>query len=148
MDSADFTAIYTLPTSNESSGVLSQPINLSEHYQGNPIRLAIHLRSQEGQGNSRFELQDLSLYADNIGIDEVAGTTLAVSPNPARQAVTVTLPDPEGIFTLFDATGRQLIQSRTSSTQTTVNVSTLPQGIYLLQFTSPRGTTTTRFLVQ
>ena len=73
---------------------------------------------------------------------------MALSPNPARQTINVTLPDPEGTLTLFDATGRQLMQRHTSATQTTVNVSTLPQGVYLLQFTSPRGTTTTRFLVQ
>ena len=78
----------------------------------------------------------------------MSASSLDVRPNPARQMVSVTLPDPVGTLTLFDMTGRQLMQRQTTSTQTAVNVSTLPQGVYIMQFTSPRGTTMTRFVVQ
>ena len=148
LDSADFATIYTLPTLNEPEPVTTQPINLSEHNQGNPVRIAIHMRRQEGDGDAKFELRSLRIWEGTEGIGDVTNTTLSVQPNPARQMVSVTLPDPEGTLTLFDATGRQLMQRHTSSTQTTINVSTLPQGVYLLQYTSPRGTTTTRFVVQ
>lgn len=148
LDSDDFTTIYTLPAVDDEDPVTTQPINLSEYNQGNPIRLAIRMRHQEGPGDGRFELHGIRLWDDNVSINAAESTTMALSPNPARQAINVTLPDPDGTLTLFDATGRQLMQRHTAATQTTVNVSTLPQGVYLLQFTSPRGTTTTRFLVQ
>jgi hypothetical protein len=34
------------------------------------------------------------------------------------------------------------------STEVTIDVSTLPQGVYMLQYTSQRGTSATRFVVQ
>jgi hypothetical protein len=145
VDSSDFVSIYTLPTA--ASPTITPPINLSEHYQGNPIRIAVRMRNPSGRYNA-FTLSSLRIWGSTEGIDDADNVILSVHPNPARQTLSVTLPDPDGTLTLFDATGRQLTQLHTSSTQTTVNVSTLPQGVYLLQFTSPRGTTTTRFVVQ
>lgn len=148
LDSADFTPIYTLPTAYGEVPATTQPINLSEHNQGNPVRIAIRMRRPETSGEGMFKLYGLRIWEGTMGIGDVENTTLSVHPNPARQIVSITLPNPDGTLTLFDATGRQITQRRTSSTQTTVDVSTLPQGIYLLQYTSPRGTTTTRFVVQ
>ena len=145
LDPGDFTTIYTLPTS--ASPTLTQPINLSEHNQGNPVRIAVRFGNHNESGSEKFELHELRILK-SLGIDDVSTATLAVHPNPARQMVSVTLPDPNGTLTLFDATGRQLMQRQTASTETTVDVHTLPQGVYMLQYTSPRGTTTTRFVVQ
>ena len=148
VESEDFTTIYTLPTNDSETPVMTEPINLTEHNQGNPVRIAIRMQRQEGPGRGMFELHGLRIWEGTVGIGEVVSTTLSVRPNPARQLVSVTLPDPDGTLTLFDASGRQLVQHHTSSTQTTVDVSALPQGVYLLQYTSPRGTSTTRFVVQ
>ena len=60
----------------------------------------------------------------------------------------VELPELGGTLTLFDATGRQLVQHTAVETKTTLDVHTLPQGVYLLQYTSPRGTITKRVIVQ
>ena len=144
-DTSDFVPIYTLRPSED--GTITSPINLSEHYQGNPVRLAVHMLNPGGLFG-RFEISSLRIWRSTEGIDEVGTTTLSVHPNPARQTVSVTLPDPEGTLTLFDATGRQLMQRHTSSSQTTVNVSTLPQGVYIMQFTSPRGTTTVKLKIE
>ena len=148
LDSADFTTIYTLPTVDEAAPVTTQPINLSEHNQGNLVRIAIRMRRQEGTGDGKFQLHGLRIWESTVGIDDVANTTLNVHPNPARQTVTVTLPDPVGTLTLLDATGRQLMQRPTAASKVALDVSTLPLGLYLLLFTSSHGTTTTRFVVQ
>ncbi len=148
LDSADFTAIDTLTTNNDLNSIVTHSIKLSKHYQGNPIRIALRMRRQEGTGGGVFNLHGLRIWENPLGIGDVANTALSVHPNPARQLISVTLPEPNGTLTLFDATGRQIMQRCTSSTQTAVDVSTLPQGVYLLQHTSPRGTTTTRFVVQ
>ncbi len=145
LDSSDFTPIYTLSATRSIS--LSEPINLSEYYQGNPIRVALRIRKIDDTENPIFDLHSLRIW-NALGIDDVSTATLDVRPNPARQMVSVTLPDPVGTLTLFDAAGRQMMQRQTTSTETTVDVHTLPQGVYMLQYTSPRGTTTTRFVVQ
>ena len=145
LDPGDFTTIYTLPSS--TSPTFTQPISLSEHNQGNPVRIAVRFGNQNESGAAKFELRGLRI-SNPLGIDDVSTATLALHPNPARQTVSVTLPDPNGTLTLFDATGRQLMQRQTTSTATTLDVRTLPQGVYLLQYTSSRGTTTSRLVVQ
>lgn len=54
----------------------------------------------------------------------------------------------KGTLTLFDATGRQLMQRSIHAQHTTLDVSSLPTGIYMVQFTSPRGTTVSRLTVR
>ena len=106
------------------------------------------MRRQEGTGDGTFQLHGLRIWESTVGIDDVANTALSVHPNPARQTVTVTLPDHVGILTLLDATGRQLMQRPTATSKVALDVSKIPLGLYLLQFTSSHGTTTTRFVVQ
>ena len=83
-----------------------------------------------------------------VGIDDVEDATLTVYPNPARHIVSVNLPDAHGTLTLFDVTGRRQMQCQNTSSEVTIDVSTLPQGVYMLQYTSQRGTSTTRFVVK
>ena len=148
LDSADFTTIYTLPTSDEEVSVTTQPINLSAYNQGNPVRFAIRMRKQDGSGSGRFELHSIRIWEGTMGIDEVTNTNLSVHPNPTRHMVTVTLPAPDGTLSLYNMTGRQIMQRHISSYETVIDASTLPLGVYLLQYTSPHGTHTTRLVVQ
>ena len=145
IDSSDFTTIYPLPITD--SIATTQPINLSLYNQGNPVRIAIRLRKEAGSSNPTIGIQGLRIWK-NLGIDDVEGTTLSVYPNPARHIVSVNLPDAHGTLTLFDVTGRQQMQRQTTSSEVTIDVSALPQGVYMLQYTSQRGTSTTRFVVQ
>lgn len=145
IDSSDFTTIYTLP--NRAIPIYTEPINLSEYYQGNPVRLAIRIRLSDDSESPRFSLHGLRIW-NKLDIDDVESTRLAVYPNPARRSVSVTLPEAHGTLSLFDATGRQMMQRQTTSTETTVDVHTLQQGVYMLQYTSSRGTATSRLVVQ
>ena len=145
VDSSDFVPIYTLPALGQS--VTTPPINLSEHYHGDPIRVAIRMRNPYDYP-SVFHLESLRIWGNTAGIDAADNATLTVSPNPANQKVMVELPELGGALTLFDATGRQLVQRTAVKTKTTLDVHTLPQGVYLLQYTSPRGTITKRLIVQ
>ena len=65
-----------------------------------------------------------------------------------RAAMTAQSPVAEGTLTLFDATGRQLMQRSIHAQHTTLDVSSLPTGIYMVQFTSQRGTTVSRLAVR
>lgn len=146
MDTSDFSTIYTLePTGTRTT---TQPINLTEHYQGNPIRIAVRIRLQPGSSSNKFELTKLRIWDGNAGIADAVGMVLGVSPNPAHGIVTVTLPYEAGTLTLFDASGRQVMQFPTVSTQTTMDVNGLTQGIYLLRFSSPQGSTTTKLEIR
>ena len=105
------------------------------------------MRNLEGRFG-RFEISSLRIWRSTEGTRDACNTSLSVHPNPARQTVSVTLPDPDGTLTLFDATGRQLMQRHTSSSQTILDIHTLSQGIYLLQYTTARGTTTVKLIIE
>lgn len=145
IDSSDFTTIYLLPISETVA--TTQPINLSQYYQGNPVRIAIRLRKDADASNPTIGIPGLRIW-QQVGIDDVEDAYLTVCPNPASHIVTVNLPDAHGTLTLFDVTGRRQMQRQTTSSEVTIDVSTLPQGVYMLQYTSQRGTSTTRFVVQ
>ena len=146
IDSSDFTTIYTLPIT-DTIAATTQPIDLSQYYQGNPVRIALRFRKEVGASNPTIGILGLRIW-EHLGIDDVEGTTLAVYPNPARRIVSVNLPDAHGTLTLFDVTGRQQMQRQTTSSEVTIDVNALPQGVYKLQYTSQRGTSATRFVVQ
>ena len=144
MDSTDFSTIYTLPVDVSNNNVR---INLSEHYQGNPVRVALRMRAQPEASFDRFDLNNLRIY-NALGIEGHKAPQLIAYPNPAHGTVTVSLPETEGTLSLFDAAVRRLMQRSTDSMQATMDVSPLPQGIYMLQYTSSRGTTVTRLAIQ
>jgi hypothetical protein len=144
LDSTDFTTIYTLPVDVPNNTI---NINLSEYYQGNPVRVALRIRARPDASYNRFDINNLRIY-NTLGIDDNKAPKLIAYPNPSHGTVTVSLPETDGTLSLFDAAGRRLMQRCTDSMQATLDVTSLPQGIYMLQYTSSRGTTVTRLAIQ
>ena len=78
-------------------------------------------------------------------IDAVDGLTTPevvwnVFPNPATDLVHVNLSTPgHGALTLTDLGGREVLTTTLTSTRTTLDLSALPAGTYVLQF--QQGTT-------
>lgn len=76
------------------------------------------------------ELVDLPVNIDGAEIQQIT-----IYPNPARESITVTLPDNqmEAIqVTLFDMSGRVVLKENTQSGET-ITVGHLPKGNYLVQ---------------
>lgn len=87
----------------------------------------------------------------NAGIGEVTeGVDFDLAPNPARAEVTVVLRDEAAgaELTLCDLAGRCLWQETLQGLQTTLDVSALPAGVYLVKVVSPQGLSTRRLLVE
>jgi len=91
-----------------------------------------------------------SFYLFPTGIEGIVETenNIKVYPNPANDAVHI-----EGItagtgIQLFDVTGRQVLQSASTSTNASINISSLSTGSYVLVLTSAEGTRTTRKLMK
>lgn len=146
VEDSDFVEIGTLPASNDV--VSTQPINLSEYYQGNPVRIAVRMRVQPDASNVLFELHGVRMWKNGEGVRDAVDAMPSFSPNPAWGRVAVSLPCPDGVLSLFDVTGRQVMRRQVSSTETTIDVSALPGGVYLLHYSSAHGTSTTRLVVR
>lgn len=87
----------------------------------------------------------------NAGVGEVTeGVDFDLAPNPARAEVTVVLRDEAAgaELTLCDLAGRCLWQETLQGLQTTLDVSVLPAGVYLVKVVSPQGLSTRRLLVE
>ena len=86
-----------------------------------------------------------------VGIAPVAADSpFRVSPNPTHGTVVLTLEQAaEGAeLTLCDLGGRELRRERVSGTSYTLDIATLPAGVYFLKLTTPQGVATRRLLVE
>ncbi len=71
-----------------------------------------------------------------ITVEEVAGVSgILVIPNPAGDMITVSLPMLTGNeqLTLFNITGEKLLERQITNTETQINLSALPRGVYVVR---------------
>lgn len=147
-DTADFTPVFTLEYNANKVEGTTPPFRLNDYYQGNPIRVAFRITGVEDNLYNDFAIDRIVMRNEPLGIADHADAQMAVYPNPSHGTVTVSLPETEGTLTLFDATGHQLMQRSIHAQNTTLDVSALPTGIYMVQFTSQRGTTVSRLAIR
>jgi hypothetical protein len=103
-------------------GVMTQPFTLN-------------IISQWPQGNPT----NVVALENNIGI----------FPNPASESVNVLLPaHRNGQLAVLSMDGKKVFQANTTQTKTTFDVSQLPQGIYMVQWTNEGQTLTQRLIVE
>ena len=76
----------------------------------------------------------------------VTSNNIIISPNPVNDNMVVETDVSHGQLTLHDATGREVERWSVRAGRTTVDVSHLPSGSYLLVFTSSHGMTTRRVI--
>ncbi|MFP5437438.1 MAG: peptidoglycan DD-metalloendopeptidase family protein [Bacteroidia bacterium] len=67
----------------------------------------------------------------------------AVYPNPAKETITIEAAQTVTHLSIYDSTGKLLLQEQNTAGITTSNVSGLAQGIYFVKLTSIGGTSTT-----
>ncbi len=85
-----------------------------------------------------------------VGIEDEPSSDLArhtrVAPNPAKDAVTVSSDYVILGLDLYDLQGRHLLNDNLGSREATLDLSALPEGTYILQVSTPAGTTTKRIV--
>lgn len=84
----------------------------------------------------------------NIGIDEGALENVKIYPNPAREVLTVDLPEGLGSIEacLFNTTGTLVSKVTLIAGKNALNVANLPSGMYILQLSSNATTTQMKFI--
>ena len=80
---------------------------------------------------------DIGCYEYNKASDirqPEAADNLRLFPNPASDRVTIEWPDANGeTATLYNTLGQPLLQTRLNAISTTIDIQSLPQGLYLLR---------------
>lgn len=103
---------------------------------------AIHKES----GNSYEKKFDLQL--STTGIDEVSAETVRVYPVPAVDVLNIETPDAAGEYAIYNLAGMLLQRGDISDNVTTVDVSSLAKGSYMLRYSAPQGVVTKSFIVK
>jgi hypothetical protein len=82
-----------------------------------------------------FSLWEFEVYNDlTTSVEELPGISIKVYPNPARTAITIYVPSAEVSkqIVIFNTVGKSLIQRTLKSSETVIDVSTLPKGFYFI----------------
>lgn len=67
------------------------------------------------------------------------GWEIAVVPNPSAGDVVIHLTETQGVLELYNATGELVLQNMVSDYRTTLGLTSLPGGVYFLQWKSIKG---------
>jgi hypothetical protein len=91
-------------------------------------------------------------YGDNtVSIEEIApSTSFNLFPNPATDQVVIEtkeIPLVKQFFTIYDLSGKEIVQNEITQQKTTVNTTQLSNGIYICSMTGPKGYVVNRKLV-
>ncbi len=106
---------------------------------------AVRFGSNNGGGcDGKGVAQPEAIASITDGEEQISGTRLTVYPNPAQHELLVSNIDPSEYdrMTIYTVTGVQLQQQSVSSTSGKMNISQLPDGIYLLVLNSSVSTKT------
>ncbi|MCR5445163.1 MAG: T9SS type A sorting domain-containing protein [Bacteroidales bacterium] len=87
---------------------------------------------------------------DTVGIADVqlVGRYVALQPNPASERVRVTSSFGLQHIEIYNAAGARVREERASGYTATLDLSTLPEGAYLVRVHTPAGSTTKKLVVQ
>lgn len=80
-----------------------------------------------------------------LGVSEITNVSFGVSPNPAKDVVTITSEEVVNSVELFDINGRTVLSIEGSNQ---INVSDLSSGIYMMKIVSDKGTATKKLVVE
>jgi len=79
-------------------------------------------------------------------IDETAALNLTMTPNPANDFITLTTDEIPQQISILNACGQVVSTTETCSNSTTISISALPAGLYLIQVKTSDGLRTGKFI--
>ncbi len=73
-------------------------------------------------------------YSNIVSVKNSLQQTLKLSPNPAKNIVSIQGLTQPGVLTIFNSSGKQVLSIRTRTNTASVNISTLASGLYYVRF--------------
>lgn len=90
-----------------------------------------------------FEEKALTFNATMpTGVSSVIGQQHGIYPNPAKDAITISGLTSDATVTIYDMTGRTLVQQAVNAANNTVNIAALATGNYVVKLATAQETTT------
>ncbi len=133
----EFTEVAKIVSNNSANGAdykYTYKTDNGIHY--------FRLRSVDGNGKFAYSAINFA----NINCTNASGLT--VSPNPTSEKIIVQGLAGGSIITLYDLTGKILMQSKATGSSETIKISKYAKGIYLLQVKAANGESNTIKLIR
>jgi hypothetical protein len=91
----------------------------------------------------------LNTVVDPSSVNEITSNDASVFPNPASSSVEISLgKESTGVYSLTDLTGKIIFTGKIQGRSAMIDVSTLPQGVYLLNIETEQGRSVHKVAVQ
>lgn len=87
-------------------------------------------------------------YSKIVPVKMKEQQSMVLSPNPCKNFVTVTVPAKPGIITIIDADGKSIFSSAIHTQTTTIPLSQLPAGLYVVRFNDGKNNSYKKLVVQ
>lgn len=91
---------------------------------------------------------NLSFNVWAVGTGETPAVTAPVYPNPATNQLFVQLPAEDIVIKIYSAQGQELLTHYHISTISTINIDSLPAGVYMLRYTGVDGVSVSRQFIK
>ncbi len=151
-------AEYEFELSTGQSNIFGQPIASSYEIRDNKLytlsvvsnatsfRNLIIKATNKNSGN--FYSKEFVMNLTTSGIDEVLAENVKLYPVPADDVLNLETPEAEGRYVVYSVAGTQLLRGQVSDTLTTIDVSGLSRGSYMLQYSTAQGVVNKAFIVK
>ena len=111
----------------------------------NLSRLALLFETDEQNNADGFKL---TYQAGHVGIDDVQEERVTIFPNPAKSVLSVTADTPMEYVSIYDLTGRMVMQLPAADTRLDVPLGGLTRGVYMIQIKTSDNQIVKKFIKQ
>ena len=138
---SDFTSVYNETLSSTNWG--QRVVNLSD-FAGQTVRIAfVH-----NNCTNMFIMKIDDIYVgEGVGINEVEENFVSVYPNPANNVINVNATSNISNVEVYTITGQKVGDFTANNTNTTISISNLTSGLYLMRIHTENGVINKKFSV-
>lgn len=111
------------------------------------VHKTVYIKAIHPESGNSFE-KKFDLQLTTSGIDEVLAENVKLYPVPADDVLNLETPEAEGRYVIYSVAGTQLLRGQVSDTLTTIDVSGLSRGSYMLQYSTAQGVVNKAFIVK
>ncbi len=124
------------PQRNIYFGVLEIPVPLQYLRENNVITST--LLNTNTYTNVSLQVWDMSITPGRsgdatLGINDTISQNVSIYPNPANQTINFNGIEPNTSIVIYDYAGRKLMEKQTEDTTTSINISHMNAGVYLVK---------------
>lgn len=111
------------------------------------VHKTVYIKAIHPESGNSFE-KKFDLQLTTSGIDEVLAENVKLYPVPADDVLTLETPEAEGRYAIYNVAGMQLLRGNVAGSVTTIDVSGLSKGSYMLQYSTTQGVVNKAFIVK